>query len=235
LSTRGDIAIARHFEPTEDGHFLHRDGGKEYKLTRAQAGALARRLERAQTSHLFFSLFFMFHILDFFFDLGGQGFWSITWLSIRGLAAFLALAAAILAAVEAAKATTLLKDCASSEIGKPKGPTKPWRQRFVSWRIFAGIRRMGNRNLILHCLTYSLWFVVSGLILLTSPSWFAEASAWLAEAGGGGFEQGALYFGVAVFLVLVLVLVILSPLAVAICLKTLHDRFGGPETGETKI
>lgn len=229
MSTKDDIAIARRFEPTEDGRFLHRADGKEYELTRAQAGALARRLERTQIWWLLFSLFMMFHFLDFFFDLDGPGFWGVAWFSIRGAAAFLALAAAIFAVVEDARAAALLKDCASSEIVKPEEPAKPWRQRLAALQNLPEIGRMSTRNLIFLGLMSSAWLVVTGLILSTSPSWIADSSAWLGEAAADWFIQGVLYFGTALFVACLLLLAIQLLVLFAICLKSLHERFQGTE------
>jgi hypothetical protein len=235
MSTKDDTAIARRFEPTDDGHFLHRAGGKEYKLTRAQAGALARRLERAQTSFLLFALFMAFNPLDFFFDLSGPGFWGIAWLSISGVAAVLAVIAALFALVDSAKAVALLKDYASGEIGKTNGPAKPWRQRFASLRTMPGARRMGTRNLVTLCVASSVWFVVSALVLSTSPSWLADSLAWLGEGVEDWFVRRELYFVLAIFFITFLVGAIFSLVTFAVSLKTLRNRFHGAETEETKI
>lgn len=174
-----------------------------------------------------------FQSQDFLFDLGDLGFSSLALLSVRGATPFLLLALAIFLLVEWVKIIALLKGCAYSEIGETKGPA--WRQRFAPRQILSRIQRMSTRNLVLQCLTYAVWFVVSGLALLSGPSRLADGSAWLAEAGGGSFEQGALYFYAAVVFILFVVLVIFSPLVVVLSLKALHGRFHGGQLEGTKM
>ena len=227
MSTRDDVAIARRFEPTDNGCFLHREGRKDYKLTRAQAGPLARILEREQTWSLLFSMVMPFFVLDVFFDFFGP-----LWPYVGGVLVLTILATLTLGMVDLVRHARLLRGCPHSVVEEAGGAAKPWRQRLTSLKGSPAIRRLGTRNLILQSLASLEWIALSAFVLWTSPRWLPISWDWLEAADADWFTQGVLYTFEALLLVGLLFAIVFFPFVIAACLRTLHERSQGTELEE---
>ena len=224
MSARDDIAIARRFEPTSDGCFLHREGRKAYKLTTAQAGLLARILEREQTWSLLFSLAMPFFVLDVFFDFFGP-----LWPYAGGVLVLTILSTSTLGVVDLVRHARLLRGCPRSEVEEAGAPAKTWRQRLASLQGSPAIRRLGTRNLVLQSLASLEWIALSAFVLWTSPSWLPKSRDWLDAADASWFAQGVLHTFGALLLVGLLFAIVFFPFVIAACLRTLHERSQGTE------